>query len=118
MFKMRPTRAISQKHCVTEALPFLPKRTRRFRQQILNVSRLFIGNLPDRDRAHLFYPLGKDYTSKLKDHAAQIGIWRSEAELYTLAANEGWELTLTLMPPEFYAAHYRFDALLTPKARL
>ena len=86
--------------------------------RFVNVSRLFIGNLPDRDRAYLFYPPGKDYTSEMKDHAAQIGIWRSEAEFHTLAADEGWELTSTLMPPEYYAAHYRFDALLTPKARL
>ena len=91
---------------------------RGLRQRFVNVSRLFIGNLPDRDRAHLFYPAGKDYTSELKDHAAQIGIWRSQAEFSTLAADEGWELTPTLMPPEFYAAHYRFDALLTPKAQL
>jgi hypothetical protein len=82
------------------------------------VSRLFIGNLPDRDRAHLFYLPERDYTSELKNHMAQIGIWRSEAEFYTLAADEGRELTLTLVLPEFYAAHYRFDALLTPKARL
>jgi SAM-dependent methyltransferase len=91
---------------------------RGLRDRFVNVRRLFIGNLPDRDRAHLFYPPEKDYTSELKDHAAQIGIWRSQAEFYTLAADEGWELTVTLMPPEFYAAHYRFDALLTPKARL
>ena len=91
---------------------------RGLRERFVNVSRLFIGNLPDRDRAHLFYPPGKDYTSELKDHTAPIGIWRSRAEFYTLAADEGWEITLTLMPPEFYAAHYRFDALLTPKARL
>ncbi|HXC37240.1 MAG TPA: class I SAM-dependent methyltransferase [Candidatus Acidoferrales bacterium] len=91
---------------------------RGLRNRFGNVSRLFIGNLPDRDRAHLFYPPEKDYTSELKDHAAQIGIWRSEAEFYTLAADEGWDLTSTLMPPEYFAAHYRFDALLTPKARL
>ena len=91
---------------------------RGLRERFVNVSRFFIGNLPDRDRAHLFYAPEKDYTSELKDYAAQIGIWRSEAEFHTLAANEGWELTSTLMPPEFFAAHYRFNALLTPKARL
>ena len=91
---------------------------RGLRHRFVNVSRLFIGNLPDGDRAHLFYPPEKDYTSELKDHAAQIGIWRSQAELYTLAADEGWVLTSTLMPSEYYAAHYRFDALLTPKPRL
>lgn len=90
---------------------------RGLRERFVNVSRLFIGNLPDRERAHVFYPSEKDYTSELKDHAAQIGIWRSQAEFYTLAANAGWELRATVMPLEYYAAHYRFDALLTPKAR-
>jgi SAM-dependent methyltransferase len=90
---------------------------RGLRNRFVNVRRLFIGNLPDRERAHLFYPPAKDYTSELKDHAAQIGIWRSQAELSALAAEEGWELKSTLMPPEYYAAHYRFDALLTPRAR-
>lgn len=91
---------------------------RGLRNRFVNVSRLLIGNLPDRDRAHLFYPPGTDYTSELEDHATQIGIWRSRAELSALAADTGWELTATLMPQEFYAAHYRFDALLTPKAWL
>lgn len=91
---------------------------RGLRERFINVSRLFIGNVPDRDRAHRFYPPGTDYTFELKDHVAQIGIWRSQAEFHTLAADEGWELTSTLMPPEYYAAHYRFDAHLTPKVRL
>ena len=91
---------------------------RGLRNRFVNVTRLFIGNVPDRDRAHLFYPPGTDYTSELKDHAAQIGIWRSKAEFHALAAEEGWELTPSLTPPEYYAAHYRFDALLTPRARL
>lgn len=91
---------------------------RGLRDRFANVSRLFIGNLPDRDRTHLFYAAETDYTSQLKDHAAPIGIWRSQAEFCALAADEGWELKSTLMPPEYYAAHYRFDALLTPKAWL
>jgi SAM-dependent methyltransferase len=90
---------------------------RGLRERFVNVSRLFIGNLPDRGRAHLFYSPRTDYSSELKDHATQIGIWRSQAEFRALAADEGWEFTPSLMPPEYYAAHYRFDALLTPKAR-
>lgn len=77
------------------------------------VSHVFIGNLPDKDRAHLFYPAGKDYSSELSDHAAQIGIWRSEEELRRLARATGWKLEAVNMPAAFYASHYRFDALLT-----
>jgi len=79
----------------------------------VNVSRVFIGNLPDLDRAHHFYPPEKEYVSELKDHNAQIGIWRSEAELQSLVSAEGWDLNIVNMPREFYAAHYRFDAILT-----
>lgn len=76
------------------------------------VDRIFIGNLPDKDRAHFFYPKDKDYVTELDDPTAQIGIWRSENELRTLAENNGWKLRVVNMPEAFYAAHYRFDAIL------
>jgi cyclopropane fatty-acyl-phospholipid synthase-like methyltransferase len=78
-----------------------------------NVRRVMIGNLPDADRAHLFYPERKNYADELKDSQAQMGIWRSEAELRDLVSASGWTLELATMPPDFYAAHYRFDAILT-----
>jgi cyclopropane fatty-acyl-phospholipid synthase-like methyltransferase len=78
-----------------------------------NVKRVFIGNLPDAARADRFYPPGKDYRNELKDHAAQIGIWRSESELRELVSKAGWKLEIATMPKKYYAAHYRFDAILT-----
>jgi cyclopropane fatty-acyl-phospholipid synthase-like methyltransferase len=86
---------------------------RGLNQRFAKTSRVFIGNLPDANRALRFYPPGKDFAPELKDHAAQIGIWRSEAELRALASETGWRLELAVMPPEYYAAHYRFDAILT-----
>jgi len=77
-----------------------------------SLRRIFIGNLPDRDRAPLFYPPGKDYQAELDDPAAQIGIWRSKHQLGDLADATGWQLRLELMPQDFYAALYRFDAIL------
>ena len=47
------------------------------------------------------------------ENAAQIGIWRSESELRELVAKAGWKLEIATMPKEYYAAHYRFDAILT-----
>ena len=82
-------------------------------QRFINVTRVFIGNLPDAARADRFYPPGKDYRDELKDHAAQIGVWRSESELRELASQTGWRLEIATMPKEYYAAHYRFDAILT-----
>ena len=77
------------------------------------MTRVFIGNLPDAARADRFYPPGKDYRDELKDHAAQIGVWRSKSELRELASQTGWRLEIATMPKEYYATHYRFDAILT-----
>jgi len=78
------------------------------------VKKLYIGNLPDKDRAHLFYPAGKTFLGELSDHASQIGIWRNRQELEQLAAKTGWRIRFHLMPNEFFAARYRFDAILEP----
>jgi cyclopropane fatty-acyl-phospholipid synthase-like methyltransferase len=82
-------------------------------RRFANVTRVFIGNLPDLARAGRFYYAGMDYHAELKDHTAQIGVWRSEMELRELFEASGWKLEIVSMPPAFYAAHYRFDAILT-----
>jgi len=78
------------------------------------IKTLYIGNLPDKDRAKAFYPEGKDYAEELSNHASQIGIWRDRKEWKQLAAETGWGIRFQLMPNEFFAAHYRFDAILEP----
>ena len=50
-----------------------------------------------------------------RDHESAIGIWRSEAEFSTMAAETGWSATFRRMPVNFYAAHYRYDAVLAPR---
>lgn len=77
-----------------------------------NVKRLFIGNLPDKDRVEKFYKKMPDQ-DELSDPCSQIGIWRSQNELAKLAGNAGWNVQFLSMPSEFYAAHYRYDALLS-----
>src|SRR5262249_20650292 len=51
-----------------------------------------------------------------RDPESPLGVWRSEAEVAALAAAGGWRVAFRRMPPTFYAAHYRFDAVLTPAA--
>ncbi len=92
-----------------DAVRVLTGLARRF----VNVKQVFIGNLPDAARADRFYPTGKDYCEELRDHTGAIGVWRSESELRDLASMTGWKLEITMMPMDFYAAHYRFDAVLT-----
>ncbi|MDP9045498.1 MAG: class I SAM-dependent methyltransferase [Pseudomonadota bacterium] len=85
---------------------------RELHRRFVNVQRVFIGNLPDRDRADRFYPAGTDYTAALDDPAAAIGLWRTADDWRTLAAAHGWRASIHHMPQAFYAAHYRFDVVL------
>lgn len=78
-----------------------------------NVQRVFIGNLPDRERADRFYKNGMASELELKDSQSQIGIWRTRQEFEALAAEAGWRAQFFEMPSDFYAAHYRYDVLLT-----
>lgn len=77
------------------------------------VERVFIGNLPDRDRAHLFYRGGLPASDELENHDSKIGIWRSEAEFEALARRAHWKCHFSKMPEGFYANHYRYDVVLT-----
>jgi len=78
-----------------------------------NINLFFIGNLPDKDRAHLFFPTENDYNDDLlNDRESPIGIWRSRDEFSDLARKTGWNVEFSLMPDNFYSAHYRYDAIL------
>lgn len=81
-----------------------------------NVERVFIGNLPDLQLHRIFFTDGQDHIEELKNPESKIGIWRSEQEFLALAADCGWSGSIRRMPQAFYAAHYRYDALLTRAA--
>ncbi|MTD32873.1 class I SAM-dependent methyltransferase [Paludibacterium denitrificans] len=81
-------------------------------KRFVNISRVFIGNLPDRDRAPPFYPVGKNYLNELDICESQIGIWRSENEFREIAIAAGWYIETRRMPPQFYGAHFRYDVIL------
>ena len=82
-------------------------------RRFTGVQRVFIGNLPDLDRLGAFYPGRAATDPGVTDPLAELGIWRTAEEFIALAAATGWSARLTVMPPDFYAAHYRYDALLT-----
>ena len=81
-------------------------------KRFLNIQTVYIGNLPDRDRAHVFYPEDKDFSELLDDRNSAIGIWRSKDDFTQLAHKTGWDEDFYVMPKDFYAAHYRYDAIL------
>jgi len=78
-----------------------------------NLKSFFIGNLPDKDRADKFYYADIDYKPLLSDHTTALGIWRSKAEMKTLAEKHGWKAEIIDMPASFYVSHYRYDIKLT-----
>jgi cyclopropane fatty-acyl-phospholipid synthase-like methyltransferase len=86
---------------------------RQLSDRFLNIKTLYIGNLPDKERAHLFYPEGTDFRNLLDDNTSPIGIWRSKEEISELAFTTEWDVRTNTMPSDFYSAHYRYDAILS-----
>jgi SAM-dependent methyltransferase len=81
-------------------------------EKFINLKTVYIGNLPDKDRAKEFYK-GKDINlEELLDHSSQIGIWRTKNDFLKLASNAGWNITFPSIHHNFYASHYRYDVLL------
>lgn len=85
----------------------------KLHNDFINVTHVFLGNLPDKGLAEEFYGVGKVNVSELLDNESPIGIWRSRDEFITLARDYGWRAAISVMPEDYYAAHYRYDVLLT-----
>lgn len=82
-------------------------------QRFSHVEKIYLGNLPDRDRLDLFYKGNRPSDAELSDHASRIGIWRSKNEFAALSHAAGWQAQFVAADPQFYAAHYRYDVILT-----
>ncbi|MBE0627422.1 MAG: class I SAM-dependent methyltransferase [Burkholderiales bacterium] len=82
-------------------------------EKFKSVQTVFLGNLPDRERAEDFYKKGLPTDEELLDCCSQMGTWRTRNELAELAGNAGWKVKVSTMPSEFHASHYRLDALLS-----
>ncbi len=86
---------------------------RRLSERFLHIRTLYIGNLPDKEHAHLFYEEDTDFNVLQDDNTSPIGIWRSKKEMTGLAIATGWDVSFYNIPTDFYAAHYRYDAILS-----
>lgn len=80
-----------------------------------DIGRVVIGNIPDRERAPLFFAADRVDEAVLDSPLEPIGVWYSMREFSTMARQCGWNCATSLMPEGFHAAHYRFDALLSPR---
>lgn len=83
------------------------------RTRFSNIKTLFIGTIPNTESADIFFQ-GKE-PLPLNDHTTAIGRWYTRGELIELAEKCGWGATIVEMPKIFYQAHYRFNAILTPR---
>jgi hypothetical protein len=96
----------------TEATEMLSLLAGRFTR----LQRVFIGNMPDRDKAANFYLNRTPSKEELADCSTAIGIWRTKLEFEALARAAGWDTILWVMPAAFQSSYYRFDAVLTRPA--
>jgi SAM-dependent methyltransferase len=85
------------------------------RSRFPSVQRVFIGNLPDLSRVGQFFREGLPSPAVLRDPESKIGTWRTSDEMRELASATGWTAHISVMPAAYYAAHYRYDVLLTPR---
>ena len=90
-----------------------PRVLRVLYDRFLNIERVFIGNLPDRDRAYHFYQEKIPCATEMIDPESKIGIWRSKEEFEAIAREANWKCEFSSMPDNFYANHYRYDVTLT-----
>jgi len=78
-----------------------------------HIQTIFIGSLPDKDRVGEFYKSRTPGPEELFDNKTAIGIWRTRREFELLANKAGWKAKLLIMPEEYYASYYRYDAVLS-----
>jgi SAM-dependent methyltransferase len=82
------------------------------KERFSGVTRVFIGNLPNRLRADRFFGELSPTEAELNDHEARIGVWYRPGEFEELAQRAGWQTSCSYMPADFDASNYRFDVTL------
>ena len=77
------------------------------------LERIFIGNCPDKNHFREFYGNKSLKVGLEDDPNSPIGIWRTSNEFISMANHCGWQAEISKMPNQYYAAHYRYDVILT-----
>jgi SAM-dependent methyltransferase len=78
-----------------------------------NVKSVFVGNLPDADKADSFFAKRSITDFELDNEQSPIGVWWRPSEISKIATDCGWNCYIERMPPDFYASEYRFDLVLS-----
>lgn len=77
-----------------------------------NANNIFIGNLPDKNKAKKFFEKRSITDYVLDDHKSPIGLWWNPDELEKMCRDAGFLSSIVYMPNQFYASEYRFDLVL------
>ncbi len=85
---------------------------RNLKDRLPQLKKVFVGNIPLRERANEFYSNRSVDDFDLDDPTSTIGVWWEFDELIQLGSRLGYRATRHLMPSSFYGNHYRFDLLL------
>lgn len=92
--------------------PYLKEMLDILYKRFSKVSLVFIGNVPDKERAAFFYKNRIPSHEELTDPEARIGVWRTKKEIESLAEEAGWRIKFSSMPPDFYLSSHRYDVTL------
>ncbi|WP_114990348.1 class I SAM-dependent methyltransferase [Synechococcus sp. UW179A] len=85
----------------------------QFNLKFKAISRFYIGNIPDRSRADVFFKDSIPQNADLASCKSVIGKWWTKSEIRALSEKYNWEATIIDMPEAFYASAYRFDVILS-----
>lgn len=81
-----------------------------------HIRRVFIGNLPDRNRAADFFAGRASTPGEADRHDTQIGVWYTPDDFVRMGSAAGWDVEIRRMPDQFYGRAIRFDAVLRRSA--
>jgi cyclopropane fatty-acyl-phospholipid synthase-like methyltransferase len=85
---------------------------RQIKLKFPNVTKVLIGNIPDKKRAKNFYFKDINYKKLLNNNETNIGKWWSVNEFKKMALDNQFIFDFYVMPEDFYASHYRYDIIL------
>lgn len=86
---------------------------RNVRERFVNVSTIFVGNVPDINSAASFFAARSIRQYELDNPQSPIGVWWAQNELIQLGDPLGFSTQCVKMPPDFYGYPYRFDVVFS-----
>ncbi len=84
------------------------------KEKFINVERMLITPIPDKDKAELFFGKERLAEQDLDDYTSSLGRFYSPKEIEDLAKIEGFSSAYIALNEKAHNAHYRYAVLLKP----